>query len=191
MTTRSESVTPGSKPQIIDLDTPNPLTSLHKKPQLNWKPSLQIFLPKKAKWIIFGKPDPNLTVVLLENQPEKKHYRGVHQRPWVKFAAEIRNPNKRGSRVWLGTFDIAIEVAKAYDCVGFRLRDSKAILNFSLEAGMVSGVVEAEGERKRQREEKEVEEVKSVVKKEKTMEQEVNCFREMPLTPLTPISNLI
>ncbi|KAG9444247.1 hypothetical protein H6P81_015587 [Aristolochia fimbriata] len=52
---------------------------------------------------------------------------------------EIRSrdsrPGTEGSKVWLRTFDIAVEAAKAYDRAAFRMRGSKAILNFLLEAG--------------------------------------------------------
>ncbi|KAL4280961.1 hypothetical protein GQ457_03G021990 [Hibiscus cannabinus] len=90
--------------------------------KLNRKPSLSISLPHA---------DPN------------KHYRGVRQRPKL-------NPTRRGSRIWLGTFETAIEAAKAYDRAAFHLRGSKAILNFPLEAGNFDEPAD-HGERKRSR----------------------------------------
>ncbi|GLJ29608.1 hypothetical protein SUGI_0583830 [Cryptomeria japonica] len=63
----------------------------------------------------------------------EKHYRGVKKiKAGGKFAAEIRNPDKKGARFWLGTFSTAEAAAAAYDRAAFKIRGSKAILNFSL-----------------------------------------------------------
>ncbi|XP_039045947.1 ethylene-responsive transcription factor ERF061-like [Hibiscus syriacus] len=59
----------------------------------------------------------------------KKLYRGVRQRQWDKWVAEIRLPQNR-KLVWLGTYETPETAALAYDRAAHKLRGEYARLNF-------------------------------------------------------------
>ncbi|KAL8093102.1 hypothetical protein AgCh_035117 [Apium graveolens] len=63
-------------------------------------------------------------------------FRGVRQRIWGKWVAEIREPkcnelvNYMPRRLWLGTFENAVDAAKAYDQAAKAIYGDSALLNF-------------------------------------------------------------
>ncbi|KAL8216420.1 hypothetical protein R6Q57_023257 [Mikania cordata] len=69
----------------------------------------------------------------LNSKKQEVKYKGVRRRKWGKFVSEIKDP-KKGGNVWLGTFDSAIEAAKAYDKAAFQIRGTTAGLNFPLQS---------------------------------------------------------
>ncbi|KAJ4831702.1 hypothetical protein Tsubulata_008357 [Turnera subulata] len=85
---------------------------------------------ENLSWVSANAPEATTTACGYAVQPKAKSYMGVRRRACGTFAAEIRIPKKKGSRIWLGTYNDPEGAALAYDFAAFKMRGAKAKLNF-------------------------------------------------------------
>ncbi|KAK9279125.1 hypothetical protein L1049_012800 [Liquidambar formosana] len=93
--------------------------------EINFETST-VVLPKKQGPLAKKKRTLNLPE---SDTKRRKKFRGVRQRPWGRWAAEIRDPTLR-KRLWLGTYDTPEEAASKYDEAAVKLKGPNAVTNF-------------------------------------------------------------
>ncbi|XP_015158623.1 ethylene-responsive transcription factor CRF4-like [Solanum tuberosum] len=75
----------------------------------------------------------NVKAISIENSKEKpqenvEKYKGVRQRKWGKWVAEVYDPRTKG-RIWLGTFNTAEEAALVYNKAAIAIKGVNAVTN--------------------------------------------------------------
>ena len=117
------------------------MDKLTKRQKRNRAEAPKILAETLAKWIEYNKDGKAITrkapakgskkgCMKGKGGPENTRcsFRGVRQRTWGKWVAEIREPNG-GKRLWLGTFESAVQAALAYDEAARAMYGPSARLN--------------------------------------------------------------